>query len=84
MGVTYRGSPSRNPLKSGQGFNIFDNNRRLKYAVWMVVIPLNRVKVSTTGSSIREMWFLSRNPLKSGQGFNLEEGIKKLGESMGS
>ena len=59
----------RNPLKSGQGFNknIFQRRKNGNN----VVIPLNRVKVSTKRSTeckIKEMQ--SRNPLKSGQGFN--------------
>ena len=38
--------PSRNPLKSGQGFNIkFTANSYVRIS--KVVIPLNRVKVST-------------------------------------
>ena len=35
----------------------------------MVVIPLNRVKVSTI-ANVKENKKLCRNPLKSGQGFN--------------
>ena len=37
----------RNPLKSGQGFNIGLYLGKMKGLLWQVVIPLNRVKVST-------------------------------------
>ena len=56
----------RNPLKSGQGFNI---SARSPEFLYLVAIPLNRVKVSIL---LKRGWklLISRNPLKSGQGFN--------------
>ena len=59
----------RNPLKSGQGFNLWEAAMK---AARGVVIPLNRVKVSTVAGTAAAVLasHLSRNPLKSGQGFN--------------
>ena len=61
----------RNPLKSGQGFNLYITNLQEKNILLKVVIPLNRVKVSTKPYCTYFIIFTDRrNPLKSGQGFN--------------
>ena len=46
MMETNGGNFSRNPLKSGQGFNSSGKSSRRSWC-FIVVIPLNRVKVST-------------------------------------
>ena len=52
----------------------------MKDGAWMVVIPLNRVKVSThvLFNNVLKGIRYGRNPLKSGQGFNENSGIEKI------
>ena len=60
----------RNPLKSGQGFNVASAAEDVMNGS-IVVIPLNRVKVSTASVDANDIGERpGRNPLKSGQGFN--------------